>query len=103
MKKFIAKDEQGRFFSEIADKVDTDEILQDNQERSCPPHWLPHTLPLLQPKYITEPCHIHLTEWRQQNHHEPACKRYYGSFGKCPHYEDMRQALELQKESPKHP
>ena len=71
----------------VWDKKDTTEILEDNLERNCPEHRIPHILPMFKPDVDDEPCHIHQTTWRQEGHHEPFCK-----YLKCPHYNDMLNA-----------
>ncbi len=37
IKRFVTRDERGRWFMNIWDKVNTDYILQDDVERYCPP------------------------------------------------------------------
>ena len=53
----------------------------DNGELTCPSHWLPHSLPILQPRIKKEPCHFH-EGWRNF-HHDPFCYIF------CPNYKHM--------------
>ena len=87
------RDSRGRLFMDIWDKVGTTEILGDERERHCPPHHLPHSLQIIQPKVCDEPCHIHQTDWRTYLHHDPYCRRL-----ECPNYEDMKKARNKYKE-----
>jgi hypothetical protein len=63
----------------IEDKTDL------NNENCCPPHWLPHRIPIIEPLVTDEPCHIHKAKWRMVHH------KLYCQVLKCPHYEIMMQ------------
>jgi len=58
---------------------------KDNLENGkyCPPHRLPHTLPIIGDPVIDEPCHIHRSRLRMI-HHRLFCK-----IIKCPNYYTM--------------
>ena len=92
LERFLARDSRGRFFIEVLDKINTQELLKDKKTRYCPPHKLP---PVLKGQVNDEPCHIHTSRWRDY-HHIPFCKLL-----KCPHYNDMMQAREEYKPSKK--
>jgi len=71
-----------RWWMDIEDKIPVTEI--DDQgipEKCCPPHYMPHKLPMGD-KIEDEPCHIHEKDWRMY-HHIPFCYMF------CPNYEDM--------------
>jgi len=87
---YLSADEQGRPFIKIADKRETSVILSDDVERYCPPHRIPHSLPIIGKKVCDEPCHVHESKFRQYSHHEPFCLM----LG-CKNYEVMRRAREL--------
>jgi hypothetical protein len=87
LKKFIAKDKEGRWFMKIKDKIETKEILKDNKERCCPPHKIPHTL--FDKKVTNEPCHVHKAFLRNL-HHKSFCKLL-----KCPPYKDMMKTNDI--------
>jgi hypothetical protein len=63
----------------IKDKIK----LAENNE-CCPPHYLPHKLPIGN-KVTDEPCHAHKAKWRRA-HHNTFCQVL-----KCPHYSKMRE------------
>ena len=63
-------------FMDIRDKV------KCKNKAHCPPHYLPHKLPLGK-KVTTEPCHYHEAKWRMA-HHATFCKLL-----KCPNYKSM--------------
>ena len=86
LRKILGLDEKGRAFMANSDKVETKEVLQEDQQRYCPPHRIPHVLPW-QPKVTDEPCHIHTSSLRHYGHHAPFCK-----IMKCPNYETMCKA-----------
>ena len=73
IKRFIAKDEKGRWFIDVIDKIETTRILEEQEEKFCPPHRMPHTIPFIGEKVADEPCHIHTTALRYYTHHLPYC------------------------------
>ncbi len=64
------------YFMNIKDKI----VI--SEERCCPPHYLPHKLPIGE-KVFDERCHVHRAKWRMA-HHVFFCK-----YLKCPNYEFM--------------
>ena len=90
IKNFLAKDDKGRFFINVIDKIETSKILEENEERYCPPHKLPHVFPIFGEEVRDEPCHIHITNWRYYSHHIQFCKLL-----NCPHVEDMIKARKI--------
>lgn len=77
-----------RFFMNVKDRIE----LPGGD--CCPPHRLPHTLPIIGEKIVDERCHFHKSVWRM-TYHLPFCK-----ILRCPHYEKMTEAYEqyLEKE-----
>ena len=57
----------------VTDKIKTSAFSEEREQRYCPPHRTPHTLPLIGKKVIDEHCHIHITTWRYYLHHLPYC------------------------------
>ena len=55
--------------------------------RRCPPHYLPHKLPV-GAKVTDEPCHFHKARWRMA-HHRFVCRRL-----RCPNYSTMLLAAD---------
>lgn len=87
---FIAKDERGRLFMKVFDKIETSKTLgYESENRFCPPHRLPHVPPLIGNKVEDEPCHAHATSWRYYTHHLPYCL-----LTRCPHLKAMIAARE---------
>ena len=86
IKDFIGKDKKGRYWIAIKDKIKTKDILKEKEKRFCPPHRIPHTIPLIGKKIKDEECHIHTKLWRE-SHHIPFCKLI-----KCPNYNAMMNA-----------
>lgn len=60
-----------------------DTIPLGGKDRCCPPHHLPHTLPIFQNSITDEPCHTHRS-FAHRTHHNFFCK-----FLKCPNYKFM--------------
>ena len=89
IKDFLAKDDKGRFFINVRDKIETSKILDEREERYCPPHKLPHTFPVVGKEITDEICHIHITNWRYYTHHLIYC-----SLKKCPNVEAMKKSRE---------
>ena len=69
---------KGLLFMDIKDKVP----MPDNG--CCPPHYLPHKLPIGEP-VRDEPCHTHIANWRRL-HHNLFCQ-----ILACPNYPAMRE------------
>ncbi len=69
--------ERKPWFMNIRDKINL------NNGNYCPPHWIPHKIPVIETKVTDEPCHIHEAEWRMLHH------RVYCQLLKCPHYNAM--------------
>jgi len=88
LKKILRIDRQGRIMMGNADKVETDEILNDETKRVCPPHRIPHVFPWQDP-VTDEPCHIHTNPLKHYGHHKPFCKML-----QCPNYGAMCRAKE---------
>jgi len=87
---FLGIDFKGRLFINILDKIETQEILNDEKQRYCPPHKIPH---VIKGQVCDEPCHIHTSKWRDY-HHILFCK-----ILKCPNYDDMKEARKKYGES----
>ena len=66
-----------RWFMDIEDKI----YFED--ERTCPPHKMPHTLPFIGEAIADEGCHYHEKWWRML-HHTTFCEKM-----KCPYVERM--------------
>ncbi|MBS3088989.1 hypothetical protein J4402_04405 [Candidatus Pacearchaeota archaeon] len=49
----------------------------------CPPHRLPHTLPIIGELVKDEPCHYHNSKLRMLHH------RFFCRMLGCPYYEEM--------------
>ncbi len=73
----------------IKDQITTLDILQDKEERTCPPHRLGH-LSLT----TDEPCHFHTSLKHQYLHHLPFCYLI-----KCPNRKYMQTARSQYKNS----
>ena len=63
--------------------MDTKDKINLNNGNCCPPHRIPHTLPVIGELVIDEPCHIHESRLRM-GHHRAFCR-----ILRCPHYEEM--------------
>lgn len=48
----------------IEDKAE----LPLKEKRFCPPHYIPHVLPIIHSTIDDEPCHIHDADWRMLHH-----------------------------------
>lgn len=73
-----------RWWMHIDDKIIITEIdSEGTPEKCCPPHYLPHKLPIGQP-IEDEPCHYHENPLRML-HHVPFCYQW------CQHYESMME------------
>jgi len=69
-----------------SDEILTKDLVKMDEEIYCPPHYLPHALPIFNNPITDEPCHFHKS-WRHQHlHHEPFC------LTRCPHYTTMKEA-----------
>lgn len=68
------------FFLQITDKIPVE------NNGCCPPHYLPHKLPIGEP-IIDESCHTHTACWRRW-HHNLFCRVL-----KCPNYPTMKKYL----------
>lgn len=66
-------------FMNTKDKIDLE------NENCCPPHRIPHTLPVIGELVIDEPCHIHESRLRMAHH------RAFCQILRCPHYDEMMQ------------
>jgi hypothetical protein len=88
-KAWLARDGEGRLFMKVWDKIDTQDSMRDRRVRFCPPHRVPHVLPVVGHPVVNERCHSHATWWRQHLHHKQFCWLF------CPHYEDMREGRRL--------
>ena len=87
IKKILSIDDKDRLFMNIRDKRVTTDILEEDKPRYCPPHRIPHSLPILGQSICDEPCHVHESRMRQYSHHEPFCLM----LG-CQNYEAMKKA-----------
>ena len=75
------------WFMDIKDKIP----VIDERERHCPPHYIPHKLPLGEP-VTDEHCHIHRNPLRMIHHN------FFCEYLKCPNYNFMRREYEKSKE-----
>ena len=76
IRKFLAKD-----------KRLTSRILNKKKKIYCPPHYFPHSIPIIQKKTFNKPCHVHKRKWEQYTHHLPYC-----ILTNCPHRKLMKKA-----------
>jgi hypothetical protein len=74
-------------FMEIADFIKRilDDKVHYNTGAHCPPHYLPHKLPVGRP-VSDEPCHFHKSGFHML-HHTPFCRKL-----KCPYVDMMLNA-----------
>ena len=79
-----------RWWINTGDKVAVTDIDSESPEHFCPPHYVPHKLPI-GPKIEDEPCHVHEKTWRMY-HHVPFCYMF------CPNYGNMMAAYKKYRE-----
>jgi hypothetical protein len=85
------KKDKNYFLMNIKDKIKTDDIFETESPRYCPPHRIPHTLPLIGELITDEPCHHHTSKLRMI-HHKTFCK-----ILRCPNYKTMIKAYNKSK------
>jgi len=64
-----------------------------NDGNYCPPHYLPHSLPVIGEVVTDEPCHIHEARWRMVHH------RVFCIVLRCPNYKNMMRAYHESQEN----
>jgi len=70
--------------------MDIIDKIPSSGEHCCPPHRLPHVLPIIGQPVMDEPCHYHQAWWRQAHH------SFFCYLLKCP-YRDLMLAERAKK------